>query len=79
VNAKRSDDRTQYDITTKNLTRLVVREADRATAINIDRQKLTIKSAPQIVLAKSNGTWRFPAAGSFPAFIYPTPLNSQRT
>ena len=31
VDAKRSDDRTQYDITTKNMARLVLRETDRAT------------------------------------------------
>src|SRR5579863_2268865 len=58
VDAKRSEDRAQYEIATKNLTRLVLREADHATAIQIDGQKLSVKRAPKITLEKSGGNWR---------------------
>ncbi len=57
INAKRSADRTQFDITTKNLTRLVLRETERAAAINIDGQKLSVKGAPEIALEKEAGAW----------------------
>src|SRR5262249_48362439 len=33
IDAKRSDNRAEYDITTRNLSRLVLRETDRAAAI----------------------------------------------
>ena len=62
INAKRSEDRTQYDIATKNLTRLVLRETDRASSISLDGEKLTVKGAPEIVLERSGGTWRQVAA-----------------
>lgn len=58
VDAKRSDDRRQYDIRTKNLTRLVLRETDRAAAVHIDGSKLAVKSAPELVFEKSNGAWK---------------------
>jgi hypothetical protein len=63
VDASRSDDRARYDIVTKNLTRLVLRETDRATAVSIDGQKLRVKPAPEMAFARSNGTWK-PASGS---------------
>jgi hypothetical protein len=62
AHSKRSDNRAQYDITTRNVTHLVLRETDRATGISIDGQKLSVKSAPQLALAKSNGKWQL--AGS---------------
>jgi hypothetical protein len=58
VDAKRSDDRSQFDITTKNLSRLVLRQADHATAINIDGQKLHVKAAPEVAFERSGGTWK---------------------
>jgi hypothetical protein len=58
VDARRSDDRAQYDIATKNLTRLVLRETDRANTISIDGQKLRVKPAPEMALTKSNGAWK---------------------
>ena len=58
IDAKRSDDRAQYDITTKNLTRLVLRETEHATAVNIDGQKLRVKPAPEMAFEKSNGAWK---------------------
>jgi hypothetical protein len=62
VDAKRSDNRSQYEITTRNLTRLVLRQTDRATLITIDGQKLRVKSAPEMTLEKSSGHWK-PASG----------------
>jgi hypothetical protein len=62
VDAKRSDERARYDITTKNLTRLVLRETERAAAITIDGQKLRVRPSPEMVLAKTNGAWKL--AGS---------------
>jgi hypothetical protein len=62
IDARRSDDRARYDITTKNLTRLVLRETGRATAVSIDGQKLSVKAAPEMAFEKSNGTWKFAAA-----------------
>jgi hypothetical protein len=58
VDAKRSDNRSQYDITTRNLTRLVLRQTDRATSITIDGQKLRVKSAPEMTFEKSNQHWK---------------------
>ena len=58
VDATRSDNRAKYDITTRNLTRLVLRQTDRASAISIDGQKLSVKAAPEMAFEKSNGTWK---------------------
>ncbi len=58
IDAKRSDDRAHYEITTRNLTRLVLRETARAAAITIDGQKLNVKAAPEMTFEKSNGTWK---------------------
>src|SRR5438445_575779 len=54
VDARRSENRSQYEITTRNLTRLVLRQTDRATSITIDGQKLRVKSAPEMAFEKSN-------------------------
>src|SRR4029077_11531379 len=58
VDASRSDDRTRYDIVTKKVTRLMLRETDHATAVSIDGQKLRVKPAPEMAFARSNGTWK---------------------
>lgn len=58
VNAKRSGDRTQYEITTKNLNRLLLRETDKAAIIAIDGQKLTVKGAQELTLEKTADNWR---------------------
>jgi hypothetical protein len=58
IDAKRSNSGSQYEIATKNLTRLVLRETDHAESIQIDGQKLSVKRAPEIALEKSNGSWR---------------------
>jgi pimeloyl-ACP methyl ester carboxylesterase len=58
INAKRAADGASYDITTKNLARLVLRETERAKLIKIDGQDLKVKSGAEITLAKSAGAWK---------------------
>lgn len=58
VDAKRSDNSSQYDITTRNVTRLILGQTDRATSITIDGQKLRVKSAPEMTFEKSNEHWK---------------------
>ena len=62
VDAKRSDNRARYDITTRNLARLVLDQTDRATAVDIDGQKLRVKAAPEMAFEKFNGIWRLATA-----------------
>jgi hypothetical protein len=61
VDARRSDDRARYDITTKNLSRLILRETDRVAQIRIDGQSLRIKAAPELALQKSGSSWHVAA------------------
>jgi hypothetical protein len=58
VNARRLDGGTVYEIQTKNLTRLALRETDRAREIRIDGQSLKVNPAPQIALAREGPTWK---------------------
>lgn len=58
VDVKRSDNRARYDITTRNVSRIALRQTDRASAITIDGQKLRVKAAPEMTIEKSNGTWK---------------------
>src|SRR6185295_1695822 len=53
IDARRSDNRAAYDIKTRNLTRLSLREMDRAKEIRIDGQEIKVKSAPEITLQKT--------------------------
>jgi hypothetical protein len=57
VDAKRSAYRNQYDIATRNVFRLVLRQTDLAAAITIDGQKLRVRSAPEMTFEKSNRHW----------------------
>jgi pimeloyl-ACP methyl ester carboxylesterase len=58
IDAQRGDDRSHYQIRTKNLTRLTLRETDRAKEIQIDGQTLKVKAAPEIVLEKTGTAWK---------------------
>jgi hypothetical protein len=58
VDATRSDDRSRYEITTKNVARLVLEQTDRASTVSIDGQSLAVKAASAIALEKSNGAWK---------------------
>jgi pimeloyl-ACP methyl ester carboxylesterase len=58
VDAQRSAGGKQYQITTKNLARLTLRETANAATIRIDGQALKVKAAPQIALENVGGAWR---------------------
>jgi pimeloyl-ACP methyl ester carboxylesterase len=58
VDAQRTNDGTIYDIKTKNLTRLVLRETEHAQEIKIDDQTLKIKAGPEITLVRNGSTWK---------------------
>jgi hypothetical protein len=58
IDAQRTDGGSAYDIKTKNLTRLVLRETDHASEINIDGQILKVKAAPEITLNKNGDAWK---------------------
>jgi hypothetical protein len=58
IDAQRSDSRKSYDIKTKNLIRLVLRETDHAKEIKIDGQDLKVKSGPEITLEKTASAWK---------------------
>ena len=64
VDAQRSDARARYEITTKNLTRLLLRETEHASAIRIDGKDLKVKPAAEIALEKSESGWRVARTGN---------------
>src|SRR5436305_1475305 len=47
-----------YEITTRNVTRLVLRETEHAKQIKIDGQSVKVKSAPTLTLARNGTTWK---------------------
>ena len=65
VDAVRTDDRKQYQITTKNLTRLTLSETSKATGVKIDGQDLKVKGAPELVLEKSASKWKLAKPGKW--------------
>ena len=58
IDANRSADRTKYEIVTKNLIRLLLRETDCAAAMKVDGASVAVKAAPEIILEKAGGVWR---------------------
>jgi hypothetical protein len=64
VDAKRDDGGKSYDITTKNVSRLVLREMDHAHEIKIDGQDLKVKSEPEITLMKTS-SWKVARNGKW--------------
>ena len=64
VDAQRTDGGSSYEIKTKNLTRLVLRETDHAREITIDGQKLKVKSGPEITLVRNDAAWKVDKNGS---------------
>ncbi len=57
IEAKRMGNRSRYEIKTKNLTRLTLRETERAATVVIDGQTLAVTGAAELVLAKTGGKW----------------------
>jgi pimeloyl-ACP methyl ester carboxylesterase len=58
VDARRTSDGASFDIKTKNLTRLALRETGNAREIKIDGQTLPVNAAPTITLDKASSTWK---------------------
>lgn len=58
VEAQRSAGGATYDIKTKNLTRLALRETGSAREIKIDGQTLKVKPASEITLDRDGAAWR---------------------
>ena len=58
IDALRSNGGAQYEIKTKNLTRLTLRETEHARSIHIDGQNLKVKPAPEIALEKTGAAWK---------------------
>jgi hypothetical protein len=58
VEAIRSDGGKQYQITTKNITRLALRETGNAKEIKIDGQTLNVHARPEMVLEKNGPSWK---------------------
>jgi hypothetical protein len=55
-----------YQITTRNVTRLVLRETEHAKEIRIDGQDLKVKPASEITLARNGTAWKVDKIGSSP-------------
>lgn len=66
VDARRSDGGASYALTTKNLTRLELRETTQARMITIDGQTLAVKGAPELTLVRDLGKWSVASGGSAP-------------
>ncbi|HEX4795789.1 MAG TPA: hypothetical protein VH370_18515 [Humisphaera sp.] len=66
VDAQRASEGASYDVKTKNLTRLVLRETTNAREINIDGQKISVNGGLEITLNKNAGMWSAVANGHQP-------------
>ena len=78
MDAQRTNGGRQYQITTKNLTRLTLRETSKAGTIQIDGQNLKVKSAPEIVLEKTGAGWK-PSGPLYPESGFPCNPNEVPT
>jgi hypothetical protein len=58
VVAKRDAARTKYELTTKNVTHLTLREMNAAKELKIDGQTIRVKPAAEIHLARIGNAWR---------------------
>ncbi len=58
IDAVRDAARKQYTITTKNLTRFVLREMNSAAGLKIDGQTLALKPAAEIAFEKQGAAWK---------------------
>jgi hypothetical protein len=57
VDAQRAGGGTNYDIKTRNVSRLLLRETSRAAEIRIDGQTLKVNAGPEITLQRMGGNW----------------------
>src|SRR5688572_16716325 len=66
IDARRLSGGTSYQIKTNNVSRLVLRETDKATEIQIDGQTLRVKPGRELALEKSGTGWRTASPGKWP-------------
>jgi hypothetical protein len=66
VDARRADSGGTFDLKTKNVTRLVLRETGNAREIRIDGQTLKVKAGPEITLDRNGPTWTVVKNGAEP-------------
>jgi hypothetical protein len=59
IDASRDDSRKAYQISTHNVSRMVLRETEHAGEIKVDGQSLKVKPAAEIALQKTGGVWKF--------------------
>ncbi len=70
VDAARSEGGKRYQIGTKNVSRLVLRETEKAQRITIDGEALKVKGGSEIALEKEGGRWK--VARGKPAGLHKT-------
>jgi pimeloyl-ACP methyl ester carboxylesterase len=58
IDAVRADGGKSYDIKTRNVSRLVLRETDHANDIKIDGQELKVRAGAEIALQKTGTAWK---------------------
>ena len=58
IDAQRDDGRASYRIKTSNISRLELRETERAKEIAIDGQQIKVKGSPEITLQKTASAWK---------------------
>ena len=66
LDAQRSTDHTGYDLKTKNITRLVLRETESSRELRIDGQRLAVTPGPELTLARTGGAWALAPNGPAP-------------
>src|SRR5260370_6936091 len=64
IDAQRVSDGEKYEISTHNMSRLSLREAEHAKQITIDGQRLKVRSGPRITLQKTAGMRRGAKGGA---------------
>ena len=62
VDARRLSSGTTYQVKTSNVSRLVLRETDKAAEVQIDGQTLRVKPGREIAFEKSGGSWSIASA-----------------
>jgi pimeloyl-ACP methyl ester carboxylesterase len=58
VDAQRGADGQRYEVRTKNIARLTLREVDHAHDLQVDGQHVAVKAAPALTLERIGGAWR---------------------
>src|ERR1041384_7888552 len=58
IDARRTNNGRDYEIASHGVTRMLLRETERAASIEIDGQKLNVKAGPQLALEKTASGWK---------------------